>query len=302
MIQISLSMDDLKAPALGRRLVAAISALYGFEQSAPTVTNEVKITGETQQVIKRIASDMGIFSAAELNDPVTPQAAPMDGFIPPVPGAIPAADPLDVSNVGFGAGAEALPIVPGGPLATSTVPPVPSVPALPPGVAALAPSAPAAHSNPANGVEVDKAGLPWDGRIHAESKAKNKDGTWRSRRNLADGVYDTVLAELKSLAGVPPAAAPGNVPALPAGASAGAPTPSADAVTLFGQTMRQITPHLRSESNPAGKLTQEDVTQCAAACGLVDASGTGQIMLLQHKPELIPAFIGHINTIITTRP
>ena len=40
--------------------------------------------------------------------------------------------------------------------------------------------------------EFDKAGTPWDKRIHSSSKAVNEDGTWRRRRNLADITYTTV--------------------------------------------------------------------------------------------------------------
>lgn len=54
------------------------------------------------------------------------------------------------------------------------------------------------------GSTLDTAGLPWDARIHAGTKATNKDGTWSRRRNTPDEVFAQVMAELKSggLAGV----------------------------------------------------------------------------------------------------
>lgn len=70
--------------------------------------------------------------------------------------------------------------------------------------------------------EFDKAGIPWDERIHASTKGMNQDGTWKRRRNTADVTYNIVMAELqaKSTAGQVPAAAP-QVPASPAAAPVG---------------------------------------------------------------------------------
>lgn len=46
--------------------------------------------------------------------------------------------------------------------------------------------------------EFDSAGLPWDERIHAPSKATNKDGTWRARRGLEQALVSAVEAELRA--------------------------------------------------------------------------------------------------------
>lgn len=46
-------------------------------------------------------------------------------------------------------------------------------------------------------VVLDSNGLPWDERIHSENRATNKDGSWRSRRNLSDDIRDKVTAELR---------------------------------------------------------------------------------------------------------
>lgn len=45
----------------------------------------------------------------------------------------------------------------------------------------------------------DKAGLPWDERIHSSSRAINADGTWRYRKNVPDETKREVEAELKGL-------------------------------------------------------------------------------------------------------
>ncbi len=62
----------------------------------------------------------------------------------------------------------------------------------------------------------DKDGLPWDARIHSETKSMNKDGSWRQRRNMPEGYKETIEAELKAAL----AAAPAGVASSPAGTAA----------------------------------------------------------------------------------
>jgi hypothetical protein len=88
------------------------------------------------------------------------------------------------------------PVAPTAGEANATPAPPPPVPTAPPMVAPPAPASPAPRAE--NG-EFDKEGLPWDARIHSGSREKIKDGTWRQRRNLADGVKETVEAELRAL-------------------------------------------------------------------------------------------------------
>lgn len=85
-------------------------------------------------------------------------------------------------------------------------------------------AAPAQSINPApvlSGVELDSAGLPWDGRIHAESRAKiKKDNTWKKRRGVDDATVADVEAQLRAILAAPsvPNAPPaGNTLAQPAG-------------------------------------------------------------------------------------
>lgn len=44
--------------------------------------------------------------------------------------------------------------------------------------------------------QVDSAGVPWDARIHASSKATVSAGTWRMKRGVDQATVDAVLAEL----------------------------------------------------------------------------------------------------------
>jgi hypothetical protein len=96
-----------------------------------------------------------------------------------------------------------------GPAAPSVL--APSIPPAPP--AADAPPVPNA-----SGLELDANGLPWDGRVHAESKGKIADGTWRKKRGVDQALVTEVEARLRELAAIPAAgvAMPPAVPEVPA--------------------------------------------------------------------------------------
>lgn len=44
--------------------------------------------------------------------------------------------------------------------------------------------------------EVDSRGIPWDARIHAATKKKTSDGSWRTRRNVDEKLVNQVEQEL----------------------------------------------------------------------------------------------------------
>lgn len=76
--------------------------------------------------------------------------------------------------------------------------------------------------------EVDKEGLPWDERIHANAKDPFKaDGTWKRRKNISDEEWESVRAELiaKRDGTATPAEQPATAPA-PAPAPQQAPAPN----------------------------------------------------------------------------
>lgn len=130
--------------------------------------------------------------------------------------------------VAFAGGASAEQAFSPAPLAAAA----PSTPAAP---AAPVSSIPAAPSSPnPGGVEVDKSGLPWDGRIHSgpsDKKPKNSDGTWRKKRGTSDDEVAAVEAELRAALNAP---APGAIPAPPVAAAEvpAAPVPLAPAVPV----------------------------------------------------------------------
>lgn len=48
----------------------------------------------------------------------------------------------------------------------------------------------------ADDIELDSAGMPWDARIHASTKTKVKDGTWKKMRGVDEDLVAEVEAEL----------------------------------------------------------------------------------------------------------
>lgn len=143
-----------------------------------------------------------------------------------------------------------------------------------------------------NGIEVDSAGVIWDGRIHAATRAKVADGTWRQRRNVDPVVVDQVMAEIKQVMAVPVPApfVPAVVPAAPVEtitipappgvipAPGVAPTVSHTDANSFLKLMSAITAAYATK-----QLTQE---QIAAA---VNKSGIPSLPMLAGRPDLIPS-------------
>ena len=128
----------------------------------------------------------------------------------------------------------------------------------------------------------DKAGLPWDGRIHSSSKAFLADGTWRQRRNTDPAVVAAVTAELRAAMAAP--AAPvvpvdwtaSLVPPPPADSTTTTdrpPAPPVDAPMTFPMFMKAIT---------AARIPPATVL---AACTAV---GVPNIPALMSRPDLIP--------------
>lgn len=185
------------------------------------------------------------------------------------------------------------------------------------------------------GVEVDKGGLPWDSRIHAESKAKNADGTWRKRRNLDPATLAAVEAELRAVMAAPTAVhAPSAIPSHEVNAAAMAlaapsPTPAQPAATATMPTAGPASsvapapvpppppvpansPALQQPQAPdigqyialvgrasaavqANKLTQAEITEACAAVGIP------ALPMLANRLDLVPAVAATIDAIVAAR-
>ena len=203
-MQISFDPRDRNACAA---VLAAISVIHGPDEFA----------GIGDVAAAAIDDDSDIDPAAAFGGQSPEQAFPPVPFASPGPGADTAAEPAGSTATPNSAPAAGSPTTSGS-TAESAAPP--AQPATGAHSAAAAPT-----------VELDAAGLPWDGRIHsgpADKKKKNADGTWRKKRGVDDATVEQVTAELRQVMGAPsptPAAAP-NAAASPEPAPAAAPTPA----------------------------------------------------------------------------
>lgn len=105
--------------------------------------------------------------------------------------------------------------VPTAPVESTDGAPAPTTAFAQPAATSLPSAAPAAPPTapPAASGERDSKGMPWDGRIHASSKAKVADGSWRYKRGVDDKVIAPIEAEIRAALGAPAVAVGGTAPA-----------------------------------------------------------------------------------------
>lgn len=178
-------------------------------------------------------------------------------------------------------------------ISTSPTASLPSAPASASAAPIVAAPVPPGPTN-APGVDVDAAGLPWDGRIHSSSKEKNKtDSKWRARRGVDAGVVATVEAELRAVMAAP--GAPGNVPPAgtlsvssptPVSAPAALPTvPPAPAVAALSGNVPNVPPP-PMHGNPAAPIATQIVSATSPATVLPVSSAPAPSGLPLGYPEL----------------
>jgi len=204
--------------------------------------------------------------------------------------------------------------------------PVPPAPNFAPAAAIAAPQT----ANPVGAVDLDKHGLPWDGRIHAESKAKIADGTWRKKRGVDPALVATVEAELRQVMGAAPAVPLAPVAPIPApqaatvtmptaGVASSAvavpapptapvapvapppPAPLAQAAPPVGEVPQDARAQFvglvgrASAAIQAGKVTQVEITQCCAAAGVP------ALPLLANRLDLVAQVAAQVDAMIAAR-
>ena len=110
---------------------------------------------------------------------------------------------------------------------------------------------------PAPAEDLDSAGQPWNAELHASTKSKNADGTWKKRRGAAQAATETVAqddaATLVPMQSAPPA------PPIPA-----APKPTAEPIMpkIFALITSQI-------------VTINQAVEAAQAEGYADLGANG---------------------------
>ena len=171
------------------------------------------------------------------------------------------------------------------------------------------PEKPAATNTPPPGVDLDSAGLPWDGRIHSAGKTKLVNGgTWKKIRKIDPALVEQVEAELRAAmaaatppADIPPPTPPADIPP---------PTPPADIPPLADTQVPPAnvipppineTPPPAPPETPASEITwpifMAKVTNAMALGTLTDVMilaavnkhGLASLPLLSARPDFIPA-------------
>lgn len=144
------------------------------------------------------------------------------------------------------------------------------------------PAAPTVVTSSAPALVVDSAGMPWDERIHAGTKQKIANGTWRKKKGVDQALVDQVEAELRGFAALAapapaPVAPPAPAPAAPAPAAPPAPVaPAPSGLSPFTQLVVDTSKAINKKT-----LTPADVV---TACNQVGLANMGE---LNAHPELI---------------
>lgn len=123
------------------------------------------------------------------------------------------------------------------------------------------------------GVELDSQGLPWDFRIHAKTKTKMKNGTWKKLRGSNSEVSKKIEDELKNVQSLPPAP-PVAVPETKAPPS-------------FSDLMQLVTKAITE-----GKLRRDQVTD------VLKPFGIPSLPLVATRLDLIPAIMFSLGEVI----
>ena len=295
-LALGVTLDTTKA-------TAAIDALAAHAQAAGLPG---AVTDALDPEIAALVKDDGEFQASVAFGaaPGDPVAAAAFGSAPaPLPHGATAAPSIAVAAPSLTAPAA----MPG---TTSTA--TPTVPAPPAPNAAQTTNAPlAAPSTPASGVDIDKHGLPWDGRIHAGTKRKNADGSWTAKRGVDPTLVAQVEAELRAVMGAPapaplaPAAPASQVapivppPPLPSAPVVGAApaTTAAPNVAPSGDARQQFVGLVgrASAAIQGGKVTQAEVNQCCADAGVP------ALPLLANRLDLVPQVAAAVDALIAAR-
>lgn len=307
---------DLEVRVDTTKAVAAVDALAAHAHAAGLPG---AVTQTLDPEIAQLVKEDGEFQASVAFGGPQPDAMAAAAFggaqSPLPPGAV--AAPSTAGAVPF----STVPAATTGTTSAGTLSaPVPNAPTAP--VTGAPTALGAASSTPAIGVEVDKHGLPWDGRIHAGTKRKNADGSWTAKRGVDPTLVAQVEAELRAVMGAPAATPLAPAPAAPipapqaasvtmptAGVASSAvavtappaPAPAAPVapapVAPSGDARQQFVGLVgrASAAIQGGKVTQAEVNQCCADAGVP------ALPLLANRLDLVPQVAADVDALIAAR-
>ena len=132
----------------------------------------------------------------------------------------------------------------------------------------------------------DTRGFKWDSRIHARTKTKNLDGTWRYQRGMAQDKIDRIEAEVRQVKSTPPAMfIPPAPPAPPVVTAPGEPVVAP--VDDFPALMTLITTGISTQG------LKRDTVQT-----ILQRHGIPSLPVVASRPDLIPTIIKEINEVL----
>lgn len=150
--------------------------------------------------------------------------------------------------------------------------------------------------NSSDAGELDKNGLPWDPRIHASTKGKNQDGSWKALRGVDKSIVPGIEAELRARVGTPPPPppiateqTPPPPPPLPdeSDEEEGDDTPP---VVTMQQAFQRVTA-LQKEK----RIDQDGINSCLEMVGL--ATMAEFLKACKERPEVAGEFLAAINAV-----
>jgi len=262
-IKLEITEAELLAPSALNAVATFLLALGGQAIESTTVTRKV---GELEHTVTTTGLS-GVTEVALANEPgetilsAESAAAVFGGEAPKPAGAV------------------------------APTPPAPVAPVAPTAPASTAPVAP----NPSSGIVTDKAGLPWDRRIHSESKSINKtDGLWRAKRGRDEALTAGIEAELRAAMAVEvpkpgpapsPTVDPAAAPVAPVAPTVAAPTApvALEQASTIPKTLGELMVAAQALV-ASGKIASLDVVRATAA-----ELGIVALPLLGTRPDMCEA-------------
>lgn len=155
-----------------------------------------------------------------------------------------------------------------------------------------APAAQEGSGQTSPSVELDKAGLPWDERIHSGSKALKADGYWKAKRGVDPELVKQVEAELRAVMALPAGdAAEQPAPTPEQGGYVPPPSPQPEAQQAEAMPEQAAAaPAPQTFMDVVGLVGQRGIQQpqLMEACKAVGLPDFGS---LAHRPDLVPKFV-----------
>lgn len=225
--------------------------------------------------------------------PLVPPSPPAPSNVLPFPPPPPPVAPAVVNPALSMGNGSTVPIAPPVPIATpnaaTSAPVVPAPPA-----PTTAPNTASPATTTTGVIERDKAGMPWDARIHQKLKSKKKDGTWKLQKGIDPAIVTGVMQDLQARGLLTPApvgaVAPVALPPVPPppGIANGA-APGQETAQAQAYQAGQLPPPAPGQETSSVTLPPVPVPT-APVLGVPDAPNAGMVQGLDPFRALVQKF------------